>query len=1053
MEPDICEAGGEGVVLPLFADEHTWSKSVRAIMYGAALGWHFLGVSIIADIFMSGIEAVTSKRRTQRLDNGQTVTLKVWNGTVANLTLMALGSSAPEILLNVIEIFSTKFYAGPLGPSTIIGSAAFNLLIIIAICMVVIPNDESRTIKSVPPFLVSAVFSVFAYLWLIVVLGISTPNLVEVWEGVLTFLFFPLLVVLAYLADVGAIQRLFSRREEDVVDTMEAALSDAASGMSAKDTRLLAFLQKEKENKVVSRAARRAEQVTAKTICAKDLSVGFLTAKYCFHEDEAELTLEIEKTGDIADDVRVGIAYQTRDGNMKSSVKHYTSHSGFCEIPAGTRYGQAIIPRDADAPKLASFVDQLDAPTSRPTVASVTSMTYARTQQFSDNPSAFFYIDIVLACKLPNTTYTVGKHHIEDSSSNKHGHKSGDGDHSYATNGPRLRPSQTADSDLGEEMTSASAMRINILPDVRSARVAMSDIKDSGRLRFEKAQIRFPGPPEETPCPIKVVRFNGTDGEIRCLYRCEADTAKAGYDFVPVSGELVFAPGVASQEIIVPILRKEAWENNDQFYVLLADAPGYPPSVEEQSSIINVEVTADKAKGISNQLMRLMDSKFNLDSFSEGNLSWKTQIRASFYPTVGDDYEYSTATAADWAFHIIALPWKVLFAFVPPATYFDGWLCFFIALACVGGITALIGDLAGLLGCVLGLRPGVTAITIVAVGTSLPDAFASKTAAVEDETADNAIGNVTGSNAVNVFLGIGLPWMLAAIYWHIEGPTAEWQAKHPAQFAEYPGGGFVVEAGDLVFSVIVFCIAAFSSLGVIWHRRLAFQAELGGPEGAKANAATFLVLLWCFYIGLASWKETGGKNASVGDQFIAIAVGIVCVPLVMLLVTTLYTGSKAIAKACCPGSAATDQYLQNQEVILAQLARANSFNKQGAGFLEVPTDFDNMSSREILSALKTHISGLNSLTRALENSIFKGGLKEKLDDPPDCESTVEEDPESPKVVSKPVEASTIPNDNLSGSSISRKGQKERGTRTRVSERGVPKKKALRKVLSSEKGLD
>jgi solute carrier family 8 (sodium/calcium exchanger) len=29
--------------------------------------------------------------------------VNVWNPTVANLTLMALGSSAPEILLNVIE--------------------------------------------------------------------------------------------------------------------------------------------------------------------------------------------------------------------------------------------------------------------------------------------------------------------------------------------------------------------------------------------------------------------------------------------------------------------------------------------------------------------------------------------------------------------------------------------------------------------------------------------------------------------------------------------------------------------------------------------------------------------------------------------------------------------------------------------------------------------------------------------------------------------------------------------------------------------------------------
>ena len=58
----------------------------------------------------------------------------VWQ--VANLTLMALGSSAPEILLSIIEIVSSGFYAGALGPSTIVGSAAFNLLGISAVCVV-----------------------------------------------------------------------------------------------------------------------------------------------------------------------------------------------------------------------------------------------------------------------------------------------------------------------------------------------------------------------------------------------------------------------------------------------------------------------------------------------------------------------------------------------------------------------------------------------------------------------------------------------------------------------------------------------------------------------------------------------------------------------------------------------------------------------------------------------------------------------------------------------------------------------------------------------------
>jgi solute carrier family 8 (sodium/calcium exchanger) len=35
-------------------------------------------------------------------------------------------------------------------------------------------------------------------------------------------------------------------------------------------------------------------------------------------------------------------------------------------------------------------------------------------------------------------------------------------------------------------------------------------------------------------------------------------------------------------------------------------------------------------------------------------------------------------------------------------------------------------------------------ITFVALGTSLPDLFASKTAATQEKYADNAVGNVTG---------------------------------------------------------------------------------------------------------------------------------------------------------------------------------------------------------------------------------------------------------------------------------------------------------------------
>ena len=79
--------------------------------------------------------------------------------------------------------------------------------------------------------------------------------------------------------------------------------------------------------------------------------------------------------------------------------------------------------------------------------------------------------------------------------------------------------------------------------------------------------------------------------------------------------------------------------------------------------------------------------------------------------------------------------------------------------------TMLMADLAGLLGCVVGFPPAFTAISLVALGTSIPDLFASMNAARADAYADASIGNVMGSNSVNVFMGLGLPWLIATIYW------------------------------------------------------------------------------------------------------------------------------------------------------------------------------------------------------------------------------------------------------------------------------------------------
>ncbi|KAF0043928.1 hypothetical protein F2P81_003086 [Scophthalmus maximus] len=205
-----CEGNSKcrgGIILPIWypEDPSMGDKIARVIVYFVAMIYMFLGVSIIADRFMAAIEVITSQEKeiVIKRPNGETTTTKirVWNETVSNLTLMALGSSAPEIMLSVIEVCGHGFQAGELGPATIVGSAAFNMFVIIGLCVSVIPQGEVRKVKHLRVFFVTAGWSIFAYIWLYMILAVFSPNVVQVWEGLLTLAFFPICVILAWVAD------------------------------------------------------------------------------------------------------------------------------------------------------------------------------------------------------------------------------------------------------------------------------------------------------------------------------------------------------------------------------------------------------------------------------------------------------------------------------------------------------------------------------------------------------------------------------------------------------------------------------------------------------------------------------------------------------------------------------------------------------------------------------------------------------------------------------------------------------------------------------------
>jgi hypothetical protein len=202
----ICCAGGKGTLLgggSPFPGVDEAPVPLLAVIYLVLLLWCFSGVGMAADAFMTAIETITSQERTLVHRDVQGVErrfrARVWNATIANLSLMALGSSAPEILLSLIELLSNDYYSGELGPSTIVGSAAFNMLVIIAVCVVAIPANDARRIAAPKVYAVTALSSTFAYAWLVLILSMHTPNIIDLPEATLTFLFFPLLLATAVI--------------------------------------------------------------------------------------------------------------------------------------------------------------------------------------------------------------------------------------------------------------------------------------------------------------------------------------------------------------------------------------------------------------------------------------------------------------------------------------------------------------------------------------------------------------------------------------------------------------------------------------------------------------------------------------------------------------------------------------------------------------------------------------------------------------------------------------------------------------------------------------
>ncbi|XP_060929147.1 sodium/calcium exchanger 2b isoform X5 [Limanda limanda] len=848
------------------------AKVARAVVYFVSLMYMFLGVSIIADRFMASIEVITSQEKevTITMPNGETsvATVRIWNETVSNLTLMALGSSAPEILLSVIEVCGHNFEAGELGPGTIVGSAAFNMFVILGICVWVIPTGETRKIKHLRVFFITAFWSIFAYIWLYLILSVMSPGVVEVWEALVTLLYFPVCVLLAWIADRRLLfykymgKRYRADKRHGIVVETEGDLTPSKGGM---------------EMIVDGKFPPRGGADGAGGAAANNVGAGSSKELDESRKEVIRILKELkQKYPDKELDQLVELANYYALLHQQKSRAFYRIQATRMMIGAGN-----VLKRHAaDNARRTAVVDEEAPEDSDLGICSRISFESAHSQCMEN--CGILTLAVVCLGGLGENTFYVD-YRTEDGSANA------GSDYDYSEGTLVFKPGDTRkdikvgiiDDDIFEEDEHFFVRLLNLrvgdpegmfesdevgaapkarLVEPLVATVTILDDDHAGIFTFSERMVRVSE--SVGTMEVTVNRNSGARGTVILPYHSESGSAKSGEDYEDVRGELEFNNDQTTQTFQVRIIDDEEYEKHENFYIVLEEPRwlkrGISEGVEGQMSSEEEEARriAEMGKPILGEHSRLevvieesYEFKSTVDKLIKktnlalviGTHSWREQFVEAVTVSAGDGDEdeegqqENLPSCYDYVMHFLTVFWKVLFACVPPTEYWNGWACFLVSISSIGLLTAVIGDLASHFGCTVGLKDTVTAVVFVALGTSIPDTFASKVAAMQDQHADASVGNVTGSNAVNVFLGIGVAWSVAAIYWNINGKE------------------FRVDPGSLAFSVTIFTVFAFISMGVLlFRRRPSIGGELGGPRTARILTTMLFLGLWFLYILFSS---------------------------------------------------------------------------------------------------------------------------------------------------------------------------------------------------------
>ena len=514
--------------------------------------------------------------------------MPVWNPTVANLTLMALGSSAPEILLNVIETVSTLGdKPGELGPSTIVGSAAFNFLIISGISIYAV-NDKNdnreksvldaeglpRGVKKVADtgvFAITTCWSIIAYIWLYVVL---LDKIVEEWEAYLTLGFFFLLIIMAYIAD--CLRRKTIQEREDTKYGEHAVADENVANIKAQElSRVSVMTAMQFYEKLLPIEAGKApdkkdEQVTSEM--KEFLNINFGTTRI----SEVNKDLLKEKLEGPALIERIVHRKAVAMNKPKEAIAKYEvirrenrAASSLADHQCNANYGFSCLHYSVSEACGAIKVKVLNK-TKKPGKVRVRTV-----DGDAEAGKDYEAVDKILPFNNGQLEGEVSIKIVDDDN-------------------------WEPDEDFYVELIDPSTNLRLVGEDTRT-RITILDDDKPGMLAFEEKKV-IKHPANEGECNVRIKRVNGSDGKISVKFKTiplgsGTQQARAGTDFEQTSGELIFEHNETQKEISIKVLeREDPEEERDEIFGLkLYDAEPSAVKISKKDTAV-IQIVTDTEK-------------------------------------------------------------------------------------------------------------------------------------------------------------------------------------------------------------------------------------------------------------------------------------------------------------------------------------------------------------------------------------------------------------------------------------------------------------------------